>query len=160
MARVGVIGEMAIRQVSSEAAEGKFSGEMSDSQRADLYLEIAIESLAGAQSEYANRRYNNCANRAYYAAFQAATSALLRESIRAHDNQWAHTFVQSEFVGRLINRRHRYNSSLRGTLSRLESLRLRADYYGETISQPEASRGLRRSQELVDAIQSRGGHYQ
>lgn len=26
------------------------------------YLEKAIESLAGAESEYANRRYNNCAN--------------------------------------------------------------------------------------------------
>ncbi len=29
------------------------------------YLEKAIESLAGAESECANRRYNNCANRCY-----------------------------------------------------------------------------------------------
>ena len=30
------------------------------------YLDKAIESLAGAESEYANKRYNNCANRCYY----------------------------------------------------------------------------------------------
>ena len=31
------------------------------------YLDKAIKSLAGAESEYANRRYNNCANRCYHA---------------------------------------------------------------------------------------------
>ena len=43
---------------------------------AELYLRKALESLAGAESECANRRFSNCANRAYYAAFQAAISAL------------------------------------------------------------------------------------
>ena len=33
------------------------------------YLEKAVESLAGAESEYVNGRYNNCANRCYYACF-------------------------------------------------------------------------------------------
>ena len=36
------------------------------------YLDKAAESLAGAASEFVNRRYNNCANRAYYACFQSA----------------------------------------------------------------------------------------
>ena len=42
----------------------------------DLYLSKAEESLAGAVSEFANSRYNNCANRCYYGCFQAAVSAL------------------------------------------------------------------------------------
>lgn len=41
-----------------------------------LLLEKARESLAGAESEFSNERYNNCANRAYYAVFQAAIVAL------------------------------------------------------------------------------------
>ena len=44
----------------------------------DLYTDKAQESLAGAESEFANGRYNNCANRCYYACFQTAIAALLR----------------------------------------------------------------------------------
>jgi uncharacterized protein (UPF0332 family) len=36
------------------------------------YLAKAQESLAGADSELAHRRFNNCARDAYYACFQAA----------------------------------------------------------------------------------------
>jgi uncharacterized protein (UPF0332 family) len=125
---------------------------MSDNQEAALYLDKARESLSGAQSEFANGRYNNASNRAYYAAFQAAIAALLFDSIRAIDEHWAHTFVQSEFAGKLIARRLRYPSSFQDTLSRLETLRLRADSRSDTISETEASRGVRRSREFVDAI--------
>ncbi len=79
-----------------------------------LYLRKALESLAGAQSEHANARFNNCANRACYACFQTAIAALLWEGIRASGGHWAHTFVQAEFVGTVVNRRHRYPASLRG----------------------------------------------
>ena len=50
---------------------------------------------------------------------------MLREGIRAGGDQWAHTFVQSRFVGQMINRRHRYPSTLRGTLAELQHLRQR-----------------------------------
>jgi hypothetical protein len=55
-------------------------------------------------------------------------AALLREGIRAGGEQWAHTFVQSQFVGQIINRRHRYPSMLRSTLTELQHLRQHADY--------------------------------
>lgn len=45
----------------------------------ELFLLKALDSINGAESEFANRRYDNCANRCYYACFQAAISALLRE---------------------------------------------------------------------------------
>ena len=44
-----------------------------------IYLAKAEESLRTAESEFANGRYNSCANRCYYACFQAAIAALLRE---------------------------------------------------------------------------------
>ena len=72
------------------------------------YLDKARESLAGADSEYANGRYNNSANRCYYACFQAAIAALLVAGVRPAAVQWSHTFVQGQFIGNLINRRKRY----------------------------------------------------
>jgi uncharacterized protein (UPF0332 family) len=66
-----------------------------------IYVAKAEESLRTAESEFANGRYNSCANRCYYACFQAAIAALLAEGIRAR-GQWSHAFVQGQFVGVLI----------------------------------------------------------
>jgi uncharacterized protein (UPF0332 family) len=38
-------------------------------EQGSIMLKKALESLAGAESEFANARYNNCANRCYYACF-------------------------------------------------------------------------------------------
>ena len=54
---------------------------------ASLFMAKALECLAGAESELANKRYNNCANRAYYACFQAAIDALTREGIQPAGDQ-------------------------------------------------------------------------
>jgi uncharacterized protein (UPF0332 family) len=125
---------------------------VSDDQNAELYRNKALESLAGAESEFRNERHNNAANRAYYAAFQAAIAALLLEGIRARDGRWAHTFVHAEFVGRLINRRRRYPSALRDTLAVLQRLRHDADYRGATIDRADARSAVRRSREFVETI--------
>lgn len=125
---------------------------MSDNRDPDAYLRKANESLDGTQSEYEVERFNNCMNRAYYAAFQAAISALLREGIWRNDRKWPHTFVQSEFAGKLINRRRRYPSRLRDTLADLQLLRHQADYDGATITRAEAREGVRRSRELIEAV--------
>jgi uncharacterized protein (UPF0332 family) len=45
-------------------------------ERESVYPEKAQEGLVGAESEFVNERYNNCANRSYYATFQAAIDAL------------------------------------------------------------------------------------
>ena len=52
------------------------------------FLNKAVESLIGAESEFSNRRYNNTANRAYYACFQAAIAALQRAGIRPPREEW------------------------------------------------------------------------
>lgn len=125
---------------------------MSDDRNADLYWHKAIESLAGAESELVQERFNNAANRAYYAAFQAAIAALLRNGIRGKDETWPHRFVQAEFVGKLVNRRHRYPARLRDTLAELQRLRHRADYGGTSITRADANLVVRRCLEFVETI--------
>jgi uncharacterized protein (UPF0332 family) len=92
-----------------------------------IFLEKARESLIGAESEFLNQRYNNSVNRAYYACFQAAIAALQNAGINARGDNWGHEFVQAQFNGMLINRRHLYPTDLRNILGRNYALRVRAD---------------------------------
>src|ERR671931_1454909 len=121
-----------------------------------IYLAKAAESLRTAESEFANGRYNSCANRCYYACFQAAIAALLSEGIRAR-GQWSHEFVQGQFVGVLINQRHLYDTQWRRVLSDNQNLRDKADYRPELVSATQAGRALRRSRTFVATLRQRGG---
>lgn len=116
-------------------------------------------SLAGAESEFINDRYDNCANRCYYACFQAAVSALSREGIepKGTSGRWDHGFVQAQFVGQLINRRKVYPVELRDVLSRTVILRRVADYTLQYVTQIEAFRALRRTRAFLEAIQAGRG---
>lgn len=118
------------------------------------YLAKAEESLASAESELVNGRYNSCANRAYYACFQAAVYALIASGIRPRDprGQWGHDFVQAQFAGELVGRRHRFPTELRTTLDRLFSLRQTADYRPDPVTETEASRAVRRARTFFDAV--------
>ena len=119
------------------------------------YLEKAIESLAGAESEFANRRYNNCANRCYYAMFQAAVAALIAAGVRPTNvrGQWEHDFVQAQFSGVLIARRKLYSSDLAALFSEVAQRRLTADYDVAAISQTVAARALHKTRLFVSAVQ-------
>src|SRR5215211_2681728 len=121
-----------------------------------IYLAKANESLLTAESEFVNGRYNSCANRCYYACFQAAIAALLREGIHPA-GQWSHAFVQAQLVGVLINQRKRYDSQLRRVLSDNQSLRDRADYRPELVTATQAGRALHRTRTFVAAVRQRGG---
>lgn len=78
------------------------------------FLTKAEENLASATSEFVNGRYNACANRCYYACFQAAIAALMQAGIRpprGAQGAWGHAFVQAQFAGELVNRRKLYAAS-------------------------------------------------
>ncbi|MBI2939489.1 MAG: HEPN domain-containing protein [Chloroflexi bacterium] len=126
---------------------------------ADVFLAKAEESLAGAESEFANGRHNNCANRCYYACFQAAICALLGAGIRPHGThaQWGHDFVQAAFVGQLINRRKLYPENLRDVLVRSFALRQAGDYGRVFVTDTQVLRILRRAREFLAAAQERRG---
>lgn len=118
----------------------------------------AEESLAGAESEYASGRHNNCANRCYYGCFQAALVALRRAGVQVggETGQWSHAFVQAQFVGQLVNRRKQYPPALRDVLARGLILRQAADYAADRVTQTQAARALRRTREFVEAIRTEG----
>ncbi len=123
------------------------------------YLEKAEESFAGAESEYINSRYNNCANRCYYAAFQAAIYALAHAGITppGHEAEWGHEFVRSQFIGQLINRRKLYPASLRTVLEQNRALRQTADYRRDHVTDVRAGRAIRRTEEFLGAVRQGGG---
>lgn len=125
---------------------------MSEREQAAVFLAKAEESLAGAESEHANRRFQNCANRSYYACYQAAVAALLQHRIYPRGARWGHDTVQAQFVGELINRRKRYPAELRDVFERLFLLRQTADYGADFISEIQSARAIRRARKLVDAV--------
>jgi uncharacterized protein (UPF0332 family) len=122
-----------------------------------IYLAKVEEGLLGAESEFAQGRYNNSANRCYYACFQAAIAALYDADIRPRSgaSAWSHTFVQAEFVGRLINQRKLYPVQLRQVLARHLTLRHTADYAPDMVTQAQAARALQRSRAFLDAVQKK-----
>jgi uncharacterized protein (UPF0332 family) len=102
-----------------------------------IYLAKAEESFLGAQSEVVQGRYNNAANRCYYACFQAAIAALQQANISplGRRDEWGHALVQAAFVGQLINRRKLYAAGLRQVLARNLTLRHKADYVPDLVTQ-------------------------
>lgn len=118
---------------------------------ASIFLAKAEASLAGAKSELDHRRFDNCANRSYYACFQAAVAVLSNVGVQpgGRDGRWGHDFVQARFVGDLINRRKVLGGEHRDTLERLFIVRQIADYKGSQISETQAVRGLRRTRNLL-----------
>jgi uncharacterized protein (UPF0332 family) len=121
------------------------------------FLEKARESVAGARAEYEAGRYNNAANRSYYAVFQAAIYALQMEgiSLPGGGTDWGHGFVDSQFSGLLVYRRHRYESSLRNVLTENRKLREDADYTTGSVNAVRATRALQRAERLVRAVAQR-----
>jgi uncharacterized protein (UPF0332 family) len=127
-------------------------------ERDPVLLDKARESLAGAESEFVNERYNNAANRAYYAVFQAAVVALERAGIRPRGDEWSHAFVPAQFDGQLINRRKLYPADLRGVVGRTYLLRQTADYHDvDVVSRTQAERALRHTRRFVQAVLDQGG---
>ncbi|MBM4459145.1 MAG: HEPN domain-containing protein [Chloroflexi bacterium] len=121
------------------------------------YLAKAAESLAGAESEFTNRRYDNCASRCYYAMFQAAIAALIAAGIRpdAGREHWEHSFVQARFAGVLISRRKLYSPALGSSLPEILDIRRGADYGLYTTSRKLALHALEKARLLVSAIETR-----
>jgi uncharacterized protein (UPF0332 family) len=102
------------------------------------FLAKARESLASAEADLEAGRLNSAANRAYYAAFEAAIAALIEHGIRPRGRSWDHRFVISEFSGKLITRRKVVTARLTGVLDVLLQRRLRADYRPAPVSRREA----------------------
>lgn len=122
------------------------------------YLTKAQQNLAAAELALQATLYDACANRAYYAAFQAAVAALWAEGIRPpreSDHTLSHTPVQNEWSGRLLYRRKLYPAELRGTLQRLHLVRTTADYRPNPVPERRARRAVLEARQVVAAVAAR-----
>ena len=117
------------------------------------YLDKAIESLAGAQSELANGRVNNAGNRAYYAVYQAAVAALIHAGVRR--SRWYHEDVQALFASELIRRRKLYRAGLRDSIYELYEVRIIADYGGQAASRRRVERAVRDAAAFLSAVEEK-----
>jgi len=124
----------------------------------DALVREATVSLAGAESEFAAGRYDNAANRGYYACYQAAVAALRRAGVPplGGGSQWSYAAVQAQFVGRLINRRKAYPGELRDVLPFTFALRRTADYEERSLTRAQAAQGLRQARRFVALVPSSG----
>jgi uncharacterized protein (UPF0332 family) len=122
---------------------------------AERYLRKAQESLASAEADLAAGCYNSAANRAYYAAFQAAVAALIHWQVRAASTRWEHQFVPMEFSTHLIRRRKVVASRHRSVLNDLFRVRITADYEITDVSQRVAQSSVRMASAFVSTIRER-----
>ena len=120
------------------------------------YRSKALEALAGAQSELANGRFNNAANRAYYAAYDAAIVALIRAGVSSRNNAWDHREVQARFATELIHRRKYYPAECASVLYDLNGDRLAADYGLSQVSRRYGEAAVSRARNFVNRIMPSG----
>lgn len=120
----------------------------------ERYLRKGRESLASAQADVRAKRYNSAANRAYYAAFQAAVAALITNDIHATEN-WEHQFVASQFSGKLIKRRKLISPGLRDVLEKLFDIRVDADYRPDPVSAKRTGRAAETAQRFLFEVEAK-----
>jgi uncharacterized protein (UPF0332 family) len=111
-----------------------------------------MTSLAGAESEYANGRYDNCANRAYYACYQALMGEFERTGIAPPGKRWSHELADRIFLSELVQRQVRYPRSLVESLRWLRRKRIQADYETTGVTQFEMAQALNRARAFVNAL--------
>ena len=89
--------------------------------------------------------------------FQAGIHALMMDGVRPQSGgtEWGHAFVEAQFVGLLINRRHRYDTTLRDAMRENRTLREDADYDSHGVTSVRASRSLQRAERFVAAVVQR-----
>ncbi len=120
----------------------------------DMILEFASkakENLAAAQLLFDHGLYNASANRAYYAAFQAALVALARAKV-LDQSRVSHETAQGKFAAELIHRRKIYPSHLKSYLMELQRVRDSADYQLVAVSKKVALMQLKQAQEFIEIL--------
>ncbi len=115
------------------------------------FLNKAEENLKIAQMSFEHECYNACANRAYFASFQAAIAALISRG--AGRGKFDHKWVQAEFSEKLIKRKKIYPARLKSWLMKMQLLRNKADYEHRHVSRKDAREQLHRAKEMLGFIE-------
>ncbi|MBF0103311.1 MAG: HEPN domain-containing protein [Desulfobacterales bacterium] len=115
-----------------------------------ILFKKAKNNLMAAQLCYDNGFYDGCANRAYYAGFQASIAALIHRGIKR--DKIDHKLVQADFSEQLIKRQKIYPAKLKSYLMDMQLIRNRADYTHESISQKLALLQISKAKEMMELI--------
>jgi len=114
------------------------------------FFNKAEANLTVAQICFDNGFYDACANRAYYAAFQAAIAALADKGIKR--DKIDHKQIQADFSENLIKKRKVYPSKLKSYLMDMQGVRNQADYNLTNVSKNLAFQQIRRAGEMISLI--------
>ena len=114
------------------------------------FFSKAEDNLNVARLCFDNGFYDACANRAYYAALQAAVAALGACGITK--DRIEHKWVQAEFSSKLIKSRKIYPAKLKSYLPDMQMVRDDADYSDDSISRKLASEQLFMAKEMLSII--------
>ena len=95
--------------------------------------------------------YDSTANRAYYAMFHTAVTAL--EMAGLDREVWSHSGLQSAFAVELTKRRKVYRNLLAPYLYDSHRLRLQADYAQESVSRRQAQQAFRWAKEFLADVE-------
>jgi uncharacterized protein (UPF0332 family) len=118
------------------------------------WMDKASENLAAAQLCFDHGYFNACANRLYYAMFQAGAAALLKHGLLPPKEQIGHDWLQSNFAGQLIHRRKIFSAKFRAYLSDAYRVRTLADYKSFSVSKKVALNELKKAKKFINAINS------
>jgi uncharacterized protein (UPF0332 family) len=94
---------------------------------------------------------NSAANRAYYAVFHAARSALVAARVCSLEHAWSHKALQSTF-SQLVRRQKAIPAHLPAILTHNRDVRAVADYEVEMVSLRIARTAVLRAEEFVGHI--------
>jgi uncharacterized protein (UPF0332 family) len=122
------------------------------------FFEKAVENIKDAEDAFRNARYNACANRSYFAAYQAAVSLLSKFGVKSPKLDFDHAWVQANFVVNFIKRKKVLSSKFSDYLNDLRSLREIADYRPVSVSKKDAKRALDKANELIKEISKHVSH--
>jgi len=116
-----------------------------------IFLTKAKRNIQAAQLLFDHQMYDESANRAYYAAFQAALAALAVLGI--HVEGMSHEAAQSTFNTELIHRRKVYPGRFKSYLPELQTIRIQADYSLKITSKKSAADQVKQAKEFVEHIE-------
>ena len=117
------------------------------------FWQKAQENLADAEAAFEKGRFNASANRAYYAALQAAIAALANEGFASE--KISHEWVQSVFNRELTYRKKIYSAQMRSVLLDMQEVRNVADYKRMMLKKSDSKIQLENAKEFVQSIQKR-----
>ncbi len=121
-------------------------------------MEKARENLASAQLCFDQGYFNACANRLYYAMFQAAIAVLAQAGLLPAGGRVSHDWLQANFSSHFIHRRKLFSAKLKSYLPEAYRVRALADYEAISVSKNIAANELKKAKEFVAVVNAEVSH--